>query len=94
MEFSGSWFVESHGLTNVRGRFGFKPRSEAKPLHALVSSGKPADVSKVNLDDRNPETLQAISLSLSNCLTETHLDETVPGLGPRIRGKVKLCAIG
>lgn len=43
----------------------------------------------VKLDSRRAEVSEAIVDSLANCLTETHLDETVKGLGTKIRGKVR-----
>ncbi|XP_002992601.2 phosphoribosylaminoimidazole-succinocarboxamide synthase, chloroplastic [Selaginella moellendorffii] len=36
-----------------------------------------------------PEISQAIREAVPHCLTETRLDETVPGLGPKRRGKVR-----
>lgn len=48
-----------------------------------------ASLPQVELESRRGEVSDAISQSLGNCLTETHLDETVKGLGPKIRGKVR-----
>ncbi|KAI8016497.1 hypothetical protein LOK49_LG05G03062 [Camellia lanceoleosa] len=39
--------------------------------------------------DRRDEVLEAIRSSLSNCLSETNLHLTVPGLKSKIRGKVR-----
>ncbi|VFQ85555.1 unnamed protein product [Cuscuta campestris] len=39
--------------------------------------------------DRKEEAMVSIKNSLSNCLSETHLDLTVPGLKSKIRGKVR-----
>lgn len=47
-----------------------------------------AALPQVELDSRRGEVSEAITQSLDNCLTETYLDETVKGLGPKIRGKV------
>ncbi|KAL3687069.1 hypothetical protein R1sor_013378 [Riccia sorocarpa] len=46
-------------------------------------------VPQVKLESRRSEVSEAIVQSLSNCLTETYLDETVKGLGRKIRGKVR-----
>ncbi|KAL2473994.1 Phosphoribosylaminoimidazole-succinocarboxamide synthase [Forsythia ovata] len=39
--------------------------------------------------DRKSEVMNAIKNSVSNCLSETHLDLTVPGLKSKTRGKVR-----
>lgn len=49
---------------------------EPLSLEALTKSG------------RRDELMNAINSSLGNCLSETHLDSTVPGLKSKIRGKV------
>ncbi|OAE30703.1 hypothetical protein AXG93_402s1160 [Marchantia polymorpha subsp. ruderalis] len=54
-------------------------------LRAMSSSAAP----QVELESRRSEVSDAISQSLSNCLTETQLDETVKGIGKKIRGKVR-----
>lgn len=38
--------------------------------------------------DRKTEVMNIIKNSVSNCLSETHLDLTVPGLKSKTRGKV------
>lgn len=38
--------------------------------------------------ERKEDAMAAIKTSLSNCLSETHLDLTVPGLKSKTRGKV------
>ncbi|CAM6127135.1 unnamed protein product [Calypogeia fissa] len=48
-----------------------------------------AAIPQVELESRRGEVSDAIAQSLDNCLTETYLDETVKGLGPKIRGKVR-----
>ncbi|KAG6540084.1 hypothetical protein Mapa_018539 [Marchantia paleacea] len=54
-------------------------------LRAMSSSAAP----QVELESRRSEVSDAISQSLLNCLTETQLDETVKGIGKKIRGKVR-----
>ncbi|EPS66105.1 phosphoribosylaminoimidazole-succinocarboxamide synthase, partial [Genlisea aurea] len=39
--------------------------------------------------ERMKELKKAIKNSIPNCLSETHLDSTIPALSPRIRGKVR-----
>lgn len=39
-------------------------------------------------DSHRDDVLHAASSMLSNCLSETHLDQTVPGLLSKSRGKV------
>nr|GMC48254.1 phosphoribosylaminoimidazole-succinocarboxamide synthase, chloroplastic [Ipomoea batatas] len=39
--------------------------------------------------ERKEDAMAAIKTSLSNCLSETHLDLTVPGLKSKTRGKVR-----
>lgn len=39
-------------------------------------------------NDHKEEVMNAIGRSISNCLSETHLDLTVPQLKSKIRGKV------
>ncbi|KAL2629068.1 hypothetical protein R1flu_013754 [Riccia fluitans] len=46
-------------------------------------------VPQVELESRRSDVSDAILQCLSNCLTETHLDETVKGLGKKVRGKVR-----
>ncbi|KAL6500704.1 Phosphoribosylaminoimidazole-succinocarboxamide synthase (SAICAR synthetase) [Orobanche hederae] len=46
------------------------------------------EVLRTNSERKN-ELMSSIQVSLSNCLSETHLDSTVPGLRSKTRGKVK-----
>lgn len=43
----------------------------------------------VDLNARRPEVDSAIREALQSCITESALDEAIPGLGPKIRGKVR-----
>ncbi|KAL7131346.1 hypothetical protein ABFS83_13G191300 [Erythranthe nasuta] len=49
----------------------------------------PRAVEKLADGERKNEVMDAIKGSLSNCLSETHLDLTVPGLQSKTRGKVR-----
>lgn len=51
-------------------------------VHAAMVS------STVDLNARPPEVKTAIDEAMHNCITETHLNDTIPSLGPKIRGKV------
>ncbi|KAL6546383.1 Phosphoribosylaminoimidazole-succinocarboxamide synthase (SAICAR synthetase) [Orobanche minor] len=46
------------------------------------------EVLRTNSERKN-ELMSSIQVSLSNCLSETHLDSTVPGLHSKTRGKVR-----
>lgn len=51
--------------------------------------------STVDLDARRPEVETAIDEAMENCITETHLNDSIPLLGSKIRGKVgELSAVG
>eukprot|EP00246_Nothoceros_aenigmaticus_P011831 TRINITY_DN337_c0_g1_i7.p1 TRINITY_DN337_c0_g1~~TRINITY_DN337_c0_g1_i7.p1 ORF type:complete len:427 (+),score=43.72 TRINITY_DN337_c0_g1_i7:202-1482(+) len=80
---------KSMRLDNSAGCFSCQRSNERKAWQVRMASKVPAIVKNVNLDDRHTETFGAITRSLSSCLTETHLHDTVPGLGPKIRGKVR-----
>lgn len=59
----------------------------------MSCQGKAQSQQQVSLDDlvtsnRKGEVLGTIKDSLSNCLSDTNLLETVPGLKSRIKGKV------
>lgn len=45
-------------------------------------------VSPVDLNARRPEVETAIDEAMANCITETYLNDRIPSLGPKIRGKV------
>ncbi|KAL8508640.1 hypothetical protein ACS0TY_019040 [Phlomoides rotata] len=49
----------------------------------------PSAVEVTTNSERKNELMNDIKGSLSNCLSETHLDSTVPGLQSKIRGKVR-----
>ncbi|KAF8082262.1 hypothetical protein N665_0839s0002 [Sinapis alba] len=60
----------------------------------MSCQGKDQNQKQLSLDDlvtsnRKGEVLGTIKDSLSNCLSETNLLETVPGLKSRIKGKVR-----
>ncbi|CAH2053160.1 unnamed protein product [Thlaspi arvense] len=65
-----------------------------KPCSLVMScQGKAQNQQQLSLDDlvtsnRKGEVLGTIKESLSNCLSDTNLLETVPGLKSRIKGKV------
>ncbi|KAG9459112.1 hypothetical protein H6P81_003620 [Aristolochia fimbriata] len=67
-----------------------KPRHNYKPLSrtmGIVCGQKSIDILS---DNHNREhVLSAVRQSLHNCLSETHLDQTVPGLKSKTRGKVR-----
>ncbi|KAG0504887.1 hypothetical protein M758_N008800 [Ceratodon purpureus] len=48
-----------------------------------------AVTSTVDLNARRPEVETAIDEAIGNCISETHLNDTIPALGPKIRGKVR-----
>lgn len=45
--------------------------------------------STVDLDARRPEVEASIDEALGNCITESFLNDAIPSLGPKIRGKVR-----
>ncbi|CDP04705.1 unnamed protein product [Coffea canephora] len=49
----------------------------------------PPSLESLKTSERRNEVLNAIHSSLNNCLFETHLDLTVPGLKSKTRGKVR-----
>lgn len=49
---------------------------------------EPLSLESLTTSKRRDELMNAINSSLGNCLSETHLDSTVPGLKSKIRGKV------
>ncbi|XP_042028584.1 phosphoribosylaminoimidazole-succinocarboxamide synthase, chloroplastic-like isoform X1 [Salvia splendens] len=53
-----------------------------------VSGGPPKSLLLDNSERKN-ELMDAIKSSLSDCLSETHLDSAVPGLNSKTRGKVR-----
>ncbi|XP_057873009.2 phosphoribosylaminoimidazole-succinocarboxamide synthase, chloroplastic isoform X2 [Cryptomeria japonica] len=54
----------------------------------LVRAGANLSIT-LDVKTRRPEVVSAIEESLSNCLSETFLDKTVPGVDTKIRGKVR-----
>ncbi|KAF8370033.1 hypothetical protein HHK36_031931 [Tetracentron sinense] len=70
-----------------------KARSKGLPTISLsVSSGHqqqqpPLDI--LTSSNRREDVLNAVRGSLSNCLSETNLHQTVPGLKSKTRGKVR-----
>ncbi|URE14084.1 Phosphoribosylaminoimidazole-succinocarboxamide synthase [Musa troglodytarum] len=60
------------------------------PISALASSPSTAAASPLSADARHrDDVLRAARAALSNCLSETYLDRTVPGLSSKARGKVR-----
>lgn len=55
---------------------------------SIIRAG--ADIT-LDVKSRRPDVVRAIEESLNNfdCLSETYLDKTVPGVGSKIRGKVR-----
>lgn len=49
----------------------------------------PLSLEALTKSKRRDELMNAINNSLNNCLSETHLDSTVPGLKSKTRGKVR-----
>ncbi|XP_027092780.1 phosphoribosylaminoimidazole-succinocarboxamide synthase, chloroplastic-like isoform X2 [Coffea arabica] len=62
-------------------------------ISASMSSSQqhqpPLSLEALKTSERRNEVLNAIQSSLSNCLSVTHLDLTVPGLKSKTRGKVR-----
>ncbi|XP_068660120.1 phosphoribosylaminoimidazole-succinocarboxamide synthase, chloroplastic [Aristolochia californica] len=82
----------------IRPKTSFLPSLSATPL--LKTKQKPLSRAmgivcgqkslNILADNSNREhVLSAVQKSLSNCLSETHLDQTVPGLKSKTRGKVR-----
>ncbi|XP_061996727.1 phosphoribosylaminoimidazole-succinocarboxamide synthase, chloroplastic-like [Rosa rugosa] len=68
-----------------------KPKSKSFPtlsVSAMVAQNQPPLDALLN-SARKQEVLGAIGTSLSNCLSETNLHLTVPGLKSKTRGKVR-----
>ena len=64
-------------------------RSEGVRMqHAAMGATSAAVTSTVDLNARRPEVETAIDEALNNCIAETHFNDTIPALGPKIRGKV------
>ena len=62
-------------------------------MAAEIRSPRPSAAAVLSTDPRRrDEVLSAALDSLSNCLSETYLDETVPGLKSKARGKVSCTA--
>lgn len=59
------------------------------PARKLHSAARTTASLSVDLKSSRPEVTSAISLQLSNCLSETHLHQTVPKLSPPTTGKVR-----
>jgi hypothetical protein len=82
------------GVLDTRGRgirlgregLGFSPLPMRRNMNWAVRAS--SALPHVELESKRGEVSEAIAQALDNCLTETHLDETVDGLGPKIRGKV------
>ncbi|KMT01447.1 hypothetical protein BVRB_9g214540 [Beta vulgaris subsp. vulgaris] len=76
-------------------KHGFKLRSKFQGIYASSTMSTPnhpgptSSIDVLNQGNRNPEIFQAIEKSLSNCLSETNLHLTVPGLKSKTRGKVR-----
>ncbi|KAI3833850.1 hypothetical protein MKX03_002190 [Papaver bracteatum] len=70
-----------------------------KKMNCLSTKTRTAATSSLNLSNQNPslnllnnrrqDVVEAIEHSLSNCLSETNLHQTVPSLKSKIRGKVR-----
>ncbi|KAJ7563172.1 hypothetical protein O6H91_03G099100 [Diphasiastrum complanatum] len=56
---------------------------------AFMGTLKSCGGESADLDKRKADALQYIQEALPNCLTETDLHHTVPGIGRKIRGKVR-----
>lgn len=70
-------------LARGGGRVGVGVKSAAMGVTSA------AVTSTVDLNARRPEVETAIEEAMSNCITESHLNDTIPSLGPKIRGKVR-----
>ncbi|KAL3504835.1 hypothetical protein ACH5RR_034676 [Cinchona calisaya] len=77
----------------------FPPKSKNFPPSISVSASimssnqhrhqPPLSLEALKTSERRDEVMNAIQSSLNNCLSETHLDLTVPGLKSKTRGKVR-----
>lgn len=56
--------------------------------NAAMGTTSAAVTSTVDLNARRPEVETAIDDAMNNCITESYLNDTIPSLGPKIRGKV------
>ncbi|KAI4388711.1 hypothetical protein MLD38_001016 [Melastoma candidum] len=55
----------------------------------MLAQKRPSLDALINANPRKQEVLPAIELSLTNCLSETDLHLSVPGLKSKVRGKVR-----
>ncbi|KAI4313000.1 hypothetical protein MLD38_037782 [Melastoma candidum] len=55
----------------------------------MLAQRRPSLDALINANPRKQEVLPAIELSLTNCLSETDLHLSVPGLKSKVRGKVR-----
>uniref|UniRef100_A0A803LUV3 Phosphoribosylaminoimidazole-succinocarboxamide synthase, chloroplastic n=1 Tax=Chenopodium quinoa TaxID=63459 RepID=A0A803LUV3_CHEQI len=85
----------NHSFHCNYGQNGFKLKSKFKGIYASSTMSTPnhprpdSSIDVLNQGNANLEVLQAIEGSLSNCLSETNLHLTVPGLKSKTRGKVR-----
>lgn len=72
------------------GHLGLGLQSASKQsLHRVsIVRGSAAMEKTVDLNARRPEVESSILGALDNCITESYLNDSVPGLGAKIRGKV------
>ncbi|XP_052190713.1 phosphoribosylaminoimidazole-succinocarboxamide synthase, chloroplastic [Diospyros lotus] len=70
---------------------GSKSKTYPKISLSLMSNPHPEQPSLVDLSGgaRREEVIEAVRRSMSNCLSETNLDLSVPGLKSKTRGKVR-----
>lgn len=61
--------------------------ASAVPSNQQQTQNSPALEALIS-GERKEDVMAAVKSSLSNCLSETHLDLTVPGLKSKTRGKV------
>lgn len=77
-------FTRSLGMSAAGAGGGRQWGGKLRAVSAASSSGQP-----LLADAAHREEIRRLAQSsLSNCLTETHLDLSVPGLGSKSRGKV------
>ncbi|KDP41444.1 hypothetical protein JCGZ_15851 [Jatropha curcas] len=83
---------------NFPSKSSFEPKSKSKskryPRISVMSAQNDTHQQKLSLDalikgSRKDDALAAIKGSLSNCLSDTNLHLTVPGLKSKTRGKVR-----
>ncbi|CAA7395792.1 unnamed protein product [Spirodela intermedia] len=78
-------FTRGLGMSNAGAGAGRQWGGKMRAVSAASSSGQP-----LLADAAHREEIRRLAQSsLSNCLTETHLDLSVPGLGSKSRGKVR-----